>query len=181
MPSPNLPGEIDQITEDFQKAFGGLSQKDLNWKQNPQTWSVAQCIDHLIVINKTYFPIIQQLRAGTYKTPWHGRFPFLTRFFGNLVYNSVLPEQQRKTRTFPIWEPSYSELPGDMLVRFAEHQTKLKELIQSSADLVARGTVIASPANRVIVYTLERAFEIILTHERRHLKQALEVVEKLKS
>lgn len=181
MSSPNLLREIDQLTQDFQEAFAGLSPRDLNWKQNPQTWSVAQCIDHLIVINKTYFPIVQELRAGTYKTPWHGRFPFLTRFFGNLVYNSVLPDRKRKIKTFPLWEPSYSELPGNILPRFAEHQTALKELIQSSADLIARGSVIASPANRVVVYTLERAFEIIVTHERRHLNQALEVVEKLKS
>jgi hypothetical protein len=31
-----------------------------------------------------------------------------------------------------------------------------------------------SPANRNMVYTLERAFDIIVVHERRHFQQAME-------
>ena len=128
-----------------------------------------------------YFPVIQQVREGTYKLPWHGRFSFLTRFFGNMVYQSVLPDRKRKMKTLPMWEPSQSDLPSDILARFAQSQAALKDLIQKSEDLVARGTVISSPANRIIVYKLEKAFDIIVTHERRHFNQAIEVVEKLKS
>jgi len=169
--------EIDRTTGDFQKAFGALSAEDLNRKPNARTWSIAQCIDHIMVINGTYFPVIRQLREGTYRVPWHGRFPFLTRYFGNFVLKSVLPDRKKKIKTFPIWEPSQSDLPADILVRFARHQAELKDLIQTSEDLVARGAVIASPASRMIVYPLETAFEIILTHERRHLNQALEIAE----
>jgi hypothetical protein len=40
-------------------------------------------------------------------------------------------------------------------------------------------TVIASPASKMIVYTLDTAFDIIVTHERRHLEQAREVLRQL--
>ncbi len=38
-----------------------------------------------------------------------------------------------------------------------------------------------SPANKNIIYTLETAFDIIVTHEQRHLAQAKEVLEMLKN
>lgn len=167
---------IDQTTQKAQEAFSALTPEALNRKPAPDAWSIAQCLDHLIVTNLTYWPVIQQLHAGAYRTPWHGRFGFLTRFFGNIVLGSVQPDRRRKMKTFPIWEPAQSDLPGDIVARFANHQSELKELIRSSEDLLAGGTVISSPANRIIVYKLATAFDIIVTHEERHLEQALEVL-----
>ena len=60
---------IDKTTQDFQESFGELTSEQLNWKPNSETWSIAQNIDHLTVINKTYFPVINSIRKGTYKTP----------------------------------------------------------------------------------------------------------------
>lgn len=176
MQTQNWLRQIDQTTQKAQDAFGTLATEALNRKPAPDAWSIAQCLDHLMVTNQTYWPVVQQLRAGTYRTPWHARFGFLTRFFGNIVLGSVQPDRRRKMKTFPIWEPAQSDLPGDIVARFVNHQNELKELIRSSEDLLAGGTVISSPANRIIVYKLATAFDVIVTHEERHLQQALEVL-----
>jgi len=42
--------QIDTITAEFTKEFGNLSAEQLNWKPNADTWSIAQNMDHLIVI-----------------------------------------------------------------------------------------------------------------------------------
>ena len=68
-----------------------------------------------------------------------------------------------------------SEIDGDIIQRFEKHQNEFKQLIRSSQDLLARGIVISSPANKNIVYKLETAFDIIVAHERRHLEQAREI------
>jgi hypothetical protein len=78
-------------------------------------------------------------------------------------------------KTFPIWEPAISLVRSDILDQFEKHQQELKQLIASSEDLLEEGTVISSPANRMIVYKLETAFDIIVAHEKRHLEQAREV------
>ena len=171
---------IDNTTLDFQGSFGELNVQELNWKPNPTTWSIAQNIDHLIVINGTYFPIIESIRNGTYKTPFVAKIGFMVSFFGNFVLNGVQPDRKKKIKTFPIWEPTNSEIPEGILERFKTHQTELKELIKNSKDLVDQGTVISSPANKNIVYKLETAFEIIVTHEERHYEQAKVVHELLK-
>ncbi len=171
--------QIDQNTQDFQAAFGHLSPAQLNWKPDPQTWSIAQNLDHLIVINSTYFPLLEKVRQGNYSLPFLARFGFLVNLFGKMILKASQPDRRRKMKTFPVWEPASSEISGDILERFAAHQAELKREIEASAGLLEQGTVIPSPGNRRIFYRLEMAFEIIVTHERRHLVQAKEVLERI--
>ncbi|MEO0896217.1 MAG: DinB family protein [Bacteroidota bacterium] len=167
---------IDQNSHEFQDAFGGLSAKQLNWKPNSKTWSIGQNLDHLIVINSTYFPILKALKDGTYKVPFHGRIGFIVDFFGKMIHKSVEPEKDRKITTFPIWEPSSSTIPPNILDQFLEHQEELKQQVKGSEALIRNEVVISSPANGTIVYKLEKAFDIIITHEKRHLLQAKRVL-----
>ena len=167
---------IDENTAAFQKEFGHLSNEQLNWTPNSVTWSIAQNIAHLIVINDTYLPVINEVRSGSYKLGWMSKLGFLVRFFGKMILGSVKADRKKKIKTFSILEPSKTEITDDILARFAAHQSDLKKLIRESKDLLEKGQIIASPANKNIVYKLEAAFEIIITHETRHLEQAKEVL-----
>ena len=167
--------DIDRVTEAFRKEFSDLTLDQLNWKPNATTWSIGQVIDHLIAINHTYFPIVRQLREGSYQLIWLGKVGFIVNLFGNLILQSVEPGRKRKMKTLPIWEPTKSAVHAPILSTFAEQQNQLKETIKGCSELLDQGTVISSPANRIIVYKLERAFDIIVTHEQRHLVQAREL------
>lgn len=167
--------ELDEITQAFKQEFSALSGDELNWKPNASTWSIAQVIQHIIVVNESYHPVLEQIRSNTYYTPRFGQIGFINRFFGKLILNSVQPEQKRKIKTLPVWEPGLSAIRSDVVARLEAHQQELKQVIQSSEDLLARHTVISSPANRMIVYKLETAFDIMVAHEKRHFKQAQEI------
>lgn len=171
----NWIDQIDQTTKAFQLHFDSLSGEELNWKPNEGTWSIGQIIDHIIVINQSYFHILTALRDGSYKTPFTAKIGFLVSFFGKTVFNASKPDRKKKIKTFPIWEPSTSQIPVDILSKFVDHQSRLKEEINASDDLVLKGAVISSPVNKHIVYTLKSAFDIIVVHEQRHLEQAKEV------
>jgi hypothetical protein len=84
-------------------------------------------------------------------------------------------------KTFPIWEPSTSHVIADILNRFQNHQNELAKKIEDAKEDVANGVVISSPANKNIVYKLETAFDIIVSHEQRHLEQAREVLQLIKN
>ncbi|RAV99463.1 DinB family protein [Pseudochryseolinea flava] len=167
---------IDKTTKDFVSTFGDLNERQLNWKPAPQTWSIAQNIDHLIVINNSYFDWIADIRNGKHQVHWLSKFNFMVNFFGKSILKSVQPDRKNRMKTFPRWEPSASTIPGDILEKFQHHQDDLKTLIANSQDLLEKGTVISSPASQVIVYKLETAFDIIVAHEQRHLEQAKEVL-----
>jgi len=175
----NWTTEIDKTTQAFQTHFGQLTKKELNWKPNPTTWSIAQNIDHLITINRTYFPILTALKAGNYAVPFIAKFGFIVSFSGKMILDAVKPDRKKKIKTFPIWEPATSQISGDILVRFAKHQQQLKQEIEAAKTLVDKGTVISSPANQYIVYKLATAFDVIVLHEQRHLEQAKELLPKL--
>ncbi len=167
--------ELDQITQAFNEEFRTLTKTELNWRPNARQWSVAQNIHHLMVVNETYYPVLHKLKNNTYILPWFGRIEFITTFFGKTVLAAVQPDRRKKMKTFPIWEPEASNLGGDILVRFKKHQDELKQLIESCQDLIEKNMVISSPANKMIVYKLETAFDIMVAHEKRHLEQAREM------
>ncbi len=159
----------------FRDSFGGLSVNELNWKHNDSSWSIAQVIEHLIRINESFYPILDQLSAGTYRTPWIGGIGFYVKYMGNLLEKSLEPERKRKTRTFPVWEPSTSNIDADVVGRFVAHHDAFIEKLQANRQLFGKGIVISSPANKYVVYQLDKAVDILIVHERRHYNQALEV------
>lgn len=188
MTSNRWTPQIDSVTASFKNTFGNLTAEQLNRKPclptgrlESKTWSIAQNVDHLMVIHATYYPVIRAVREGTYHPPFVGKFRFMVNFFGKVILNSVQPDRRKKMKTFPLWEPSSSDIAGDVIPRFEKHQEELKQLILSSHDLVEKGTVISSSANKNIVYRLDTAFDIIVTHEQRHFEQAREVLQKIKS
>lgn len=173
--------QIDETTHLFENNFGELTNEQLNWKPSKDSWSIAQNIEHLITINESYEPVIESVLDNTYKLPFVGKIGFLVTFFGSQILKSVNPDRRKKMKTFPMWQPRESSIPEGVLERFVEHQSSLKELINSSEGLLDQDTVISSPANKNIVYKLETAFDIIVTHERRHFEQAKEVMDILKT
>jgi len=172
--------ELDKITKDVELIFSSLTATELSWKPNSESWSIAQNLEHLIVVNETYYPILSALKNGTYKQPLISNFGFIVSFFGKTVLKAVQPDRMKKMKTFPIWEPSNGEVKNDILLRFRNHQNELKQQINDAEIFLNKGIVIASPANRNIVYKLETAFDIIVTHEHRHLEQTKEVLKLLR-
>ena len=172
--------DLNQITADFKHRLQNLSSCELNHKPDPNTWSIAEILDHLIRINESYYPVLKQVRQGTQKLPFISKFAFFTNRLGNAILKSVSPGREKKIKTFPIWEPRTGNLSGNMLEKFEKHQREFISFLKNQEDLLDKNVIISSPANRMIVYRLETAFEILVSHEKRHYNQALEVLSRLK-
>jgi hypothetical protein len=169
--------QLDQLTEAVISNFGLLRHEDLYFKPDANRWSIAENLAHLIVVNKTYFPVIEQIRNNTYKVPFIGKIPFLPKLFGSVLIEYVKPEKEEaKVKTFPIWEPANFKEEGSILELFEKHQQALRILRIENEDLIQRKQIIASPANNNIVYSLEDAFDVILLHEQRHFIQSKAVL-----
>ncbi len=171
---------LEEITNQVKKEFSLLTENQLNYKPNSVSWSIAQNLEHLIVVNEIYFPIITSIKTGTYKTPFISKIGFMVSFFEKTVLNAVRPDRKKKMKTFPVWEPTTSNVISDILNRFQIHQIELIQKIEGAKELVEKGIVISSPANKNIVYKLEIAFDIIVSHEQRHLEQAKEILQLMK-
>lgn len=172
---------IDAVTTSMLELASGMQPDELNFKPSATVWSLAQIMDHLIKINGTYFPILDQLKAGKYKPSFWGRFGFLARMGGKFILKSVRPENKKNIKTFAIWEPAKSDLPAGIVDHFRAHQEILKDRIKASQHLLKQNPIINSPASNKIAYHLETAFEIIVTHEERHLLHASNMVKNMRA
>lgn len=170
----NWINTIDENTTVFLENFGNLTAKELNWKLNSETWSIAENIKHLIVVNESYFPLLEKLRSDSVEYVHENNEQI--KATGEIILKSVQPEREQKIKTLPLWEPGSADISTDILAEFSDHQVRLKIEIEKSIKLIGKGVVIASPANEAFRYTLETAFDVIVTHEKRHLEQAKELL-----
>lgn len=171
---------IDLISASFESEFRNLSVSELNWKPREQIWSIAQVMEHLININASYLPVIANAESDNYKPSFTSKIPGFPALAAKSILKAVHPDNKRKTKTFAVWQPSRGFVSGDIIKRFLSYQVLLKQRIINAAPLLHKSIIISSPTNKYIVYTLENAFEIIVLHEERHLRQALEMKELLK-
>lgn len=166
---------LDAVTLKVESEFGKLSSEQLNWKLSAEHWSIAEVLEHLNLVNASYDKILKDAMEGKTDMGFTGKIGFVVKFLGDMIYQSVEPTRAKKMKTFPIWEPAQSNVSKDILSEFEKHQMLIKRLISDCKPLLEKDVVIPSPANRYIVYKLRKAFEIIVSHEERHLKQALEI------
>jgi DinB superfamily len=169
---PGLIAEATAIATDAERTFGRLSYEQLNWKRRPEEWSVAQCFDHLVKIDSTYFPQFRQIEQGQYSPTWRDRVPIVGRLFGSLVLGAVQPQAQRKFKAARHVEPSTSGIDSSILARFTAHQQEVIEHMNRTGNLDLSSIVVKSPVAPVVFYSLLDAFRIIVAHERRHMAQA---------
>lgn len=171
--------QIDAHTAKFREAFGAMDGETLNHKPNPDTWSVAQNLHHLIATTASYAPLLEAMHAGTYKPGFMAKIGFMRRWMGNMILKGVEPERKKKIKTFRVWEPSKSDIEATILADFEKSQEDLKAMIRKAKPLLESGAFVESPANKNIAYNLDNCFEIIVRHQLRHFKQAKEVTENM--
>lgn len=179
--SKSYISELEQISRDVQISFLGLSPEILYQKPDPKKWSIAENLEHIIVLNKSYFPIFEKVKKGNLNSAFVSKISFFPRIIGDMIYKSVSDGGKRKVKTFPLWEPQISsDYDGDILEKFYQHQKDLAEWADELNPFLKKKTIIHSPANKLIVYALDKAFEIIIEHEKRHLNQAKNMLTQIK-
>jgi hypothetical protein len=171
--------QLDTISNEAFTHFGSLTKEALHWKPNPNAWSIAENLTHLIALNTSYFPVWQKARLNKLRLPWFARIRFIVKTLGKVLLKSVQPDRKRRVQTFPIWMPIMSDEHVDVVALFKEHQAALKGELSLCEPLIGKSVVIHSPASAKIVYSFEDAVALIIAHERRHLVQAKEVLSAL--
>ena len=173
---PDLAAQAESIAADAQRTFGGLTAAQLNWKPNADAWSVAQCFDHLIRINSTYFPTLRVIQEKGYRPGWRDRVPFLPRLIGRLVLKAVEPGAPRKFKAAAHVTPATSAIDARIVPQFVAHQQEVIRHMKQTAERGDLGQmIIVSPVASAAFYSVLDAFRIVVAHERRHIEQAARV------
>lgn len=168
--------ELESIARDVQSTFGALNTEQLNWKPSADAWSVAQCLDHLIVINGPMLAPFDQLARGTKPTRFMERLPFWSKLWGPMMVKMLQPEATKKLKAPPTAVPSSSKLDSTIVSQFTAHQQEVRQKLKAVERLNPERVVMTSPFASFITYSLLDAARIIVVHERRHFEQARRVM-----
>lgn len=172
MKTEDIQIELTNISRDVKKLLGSLTAEQLNWKPSPNAWCIGQILEHIIIVNGSYFPIFKEIQNKTYTVPIYAKLKALASFNGKMVLKSVDPEEKRKTKTFPLWKPKQVVYKTTIISEFLRHQENLiSEIGKTLSACNQHHVIILSPGNRLIFYSLENAIRIIINHEKRHLNQ----------
>lgn len=169
--------DLRAVSVEVKAAFAGLSTEQLNWKPDAKSWSVAQCLDHLIKIDGLYFPLFAKLSKGVVPNTFWEKYSPLSGFFGSYLIKVLSPDYARKVKTSKKAYPWSSEIDANIVERFEKHNEELVGHLQSLPEgLDLKRTIIASPLSGFVTYSLDDCITILTVHERRHLEQAKRVM-----
>ena len=172
----DVEAEFAEMARDAQSVFGALNERQLNWRRDATIWSVAQCFDHLLKINREMFQAIDAAIAGSPPPTLWQRLPVLPRLFGLMLIKSQMPEAKRKFTAPGKAVPASSAIDTRIIERFIAHQHEAAARIRSLDGRAAR-TVMVSPFASFITYSVLDGCRLIVTHERRHFEQARRVTQ----
>jgi DinB superfamily len=169
--------EAALVADETQRVFGRLSGEQVNWKPSEGEWSIGQCFDHLIISNRPYVQLFEEILTGRRRQRAWERMPLLPRLFGRLLINTLRPDSGRKAKARPAFYPSSGHIASAIITTFLEQQERLMSLMETSRELDLEGITITSPVLRFVTYSLMDACRIIVVHEQNHFVQATRVRE----
>ena len=174
---PTILAEASCVADETKRVFGRISAEQINWKPSEREWSIGQCFDHLIISNRPYVPIFEEILAGRRRRRIWERMPLLPRLFGGLLINALRADSGRRVKARPAFYPSSSHIAPAIIATFLEQQERLLRLMEASRGLDLDGITITSPVVHFVTYSMMDACRIIVVHEQNHFVQATRVME----
>jgi hypothetical protein len=165
---------LHEVARDAQLAFGGLSVKELNWKPDATSWSVAQCFEHLVTGNELLLNAARRAVAQSPSSIWQ-RIPILPGLFGRALIKSQGPKVTRKYVAPAKAQPASSEVPGDIVQRFVDQHESARRWLDTIDQHAAERSIMVSPFISFVTYSVMDGVRLMVAHDRRHFEQARRV------
>ena len=85
-----------EAREKADSEFSGISLEQLNWKPFPTSWSIAECLEHLLIADSSYFEDLKKIIAGTYKMSFWEKCSPLTSLWSKTLKDQLQEKVKKK-------------------------------------------------------------------------------------
>ncbi len=172
MQSEKLILTLLKQTQEILNQVEKLKSLDLNTltiKENENTWSILECVEHLNLYGDFYLPQIEsKIKNSTIKSD----VDFKSSLLGNYFAKSMLPNDKlNKMKTFKDKNPINAALDKTAIDKLINQQNKLLELINLSKSVSLNNVKIKTSISSLIRINLGDTFQFYINHIIRHLKQ----------
>ena len=159
------------------KRFKDLPESQLNFKEDPEKWSILECIEHLNRYGEFYLPEIEKAIVAHRS---HKPVPvFKSGVVGNYFANLMRVKHGRilKMKTPADKNPLGSNLTIITIDRFLQQQELLTSLLTQARHVDLTHTKVPMSLTKHIKLRLGDTFRFFVYHIERHVIQAGKVLQ----
>lgn len=171
---------LEQIKEKASEEFLGMDPEELVWKPSPKSWSIAECLKHLIIANELYLTDINdRLNKSEVKTM---EKPIRFTLTGRIFLYFVDPKYKIKVPAPALFKPEKQpkKIDGQKTVaHFLDLQDRLITTADKAYGYDHSKLITVSPLSNLLQFNIGEQFYIMMRHEKRHLNQAKRVKDQL--
>ncbi|MEO8193474.1 MAG: DinB family protein [Gemmatimonadales bacterium] len=149
-----------------------------NVRNDPDRWSLAECVAHLNLTSEAYVPRVRKAIAEARQLPPMTKREYRRDKIGLLFSVMVGPLpliagfRIGRVKTTPAFVPSGNLPEQQLLAEFKRHQLELIGMARESDGKQIDKVSITSPFGERIHYNCYSTFLIVPRHQERHLQQA---------
>jgi hypothetical protein len=163
-----LSQQFRDVTDQASKLLSLRSEQELSRRPQPDSWSVAECIDHVALTTRTFCPEMWAAIATAPKLD--SRRALRTSRLTRLLIRALEPPYRLRHRVLACLVPQTHDF-SLAWSGFLDSQAQLANLIHSCTGLAIDQVRIQSPACTQVSYTVYGALGILAAHQRRHMWQ----------
>lgn len=183
-----LESEVRDQLEEARTRLVALPPETLRFRPAPDAWNVLECVAHLNAFCDAYFARIELSMHKAKARRWlsgpgsgqpgvDDELHYTGR--GQRAIRRADPGNGKRYKSPKRYNFVHLPLGPDVVKAFIIHAEKMLRLLQAAREVdLNRATVLKAHA-WTARYTLGNLLEMLVTHQRRHLIQAREVLSKI--
>lgn len=150
-----------------------ISNERLNFRIDPNSWTVLECIEHLNIYGNYYLPEIEKsIQQANPKDKI-----FKSGLLGNYFVSIIKPNGKlNKFKTPKLYDPLGANLDLSTVDTFITHQYKLIHLLNNARNVSLVKTKNSISISKYIKLRLGDTFRFVCYHNQRHLDQVENII-----
>jgi hypothetical protein len=174
----NYHRQFESIKTDAHN-LGDLNELQFNWQPSTDRWSIAQCIDHLVVTGRSSLSnirrAINESRSKGLLSPGPFQYGLIERWF----VRQMEPAARMRFKAPKAYMPSADQPYAEIVTSFYSLQAEFLACIEEANGIDLSRTKVSNAVSRWFRLSLGQELAFDAAHERRHLWQAARVKQEL--
>ena len=164
------------IRERTAELTAGLTEARFNWRPAPASWSIEECLAHLVMVGQCEVGFIEDAIRKGQARGLSGTGPYDYGAIDRYIVSMTEPPVRDPLPTPRRFVPLHGQPLTAILPTFEHIQSQFLRLIDQAEGLDLARVKVATPISRWLKMSLGMMFAQVAAHERRHLEQARRVL-----
>jgi hypothetical protein len=171
-----LEEQVQAASRAAGQLVAGRDKAELSVRHTTNSWSVAECLDHLTQTANTFLPAISETVT---QAPRLAKNQSLrTGILAQLVIRHLEPPYRVRVKALPQLMPKRTEF-DNAWPAFLDSQSQFAETVRYSHGFAIDRVNITCPVYARLSYNAYGALRMLVAHERRHLWQIEQILARL--